>query len=146
MSESPMVPPTNQARLTWTGAHRFEASTAHGTAVIESGEGRQALSPMEAMLAALAGCMAIDVVDILVKMKKPVAAYAIDCQAWRREEAPRRFTRVRLTHRVSGPDVDELSVTRAVSLSQEKYCSAMASLHPAIVVENRIELTLTSIA
>jgi putative redox protein len=141
-----MVPPTNQARLTWSGGHQFEASTAHGTARLESGEDRQALSPMETMLAAVAGCMAIDVVDILVKMRKPVAAYAIDCQAWRREETPRRFTRIRLTHRVSGPDVDEPSVARAVSLSQERYCSAMASLHPDIKVENRIELTLTSIS
>ena len=138
--------PTNQARLIWTGGHHFDASTAHGTTAVESGDGRHALSPMETMLSAIAGCMAIDVVDILAKMRKSVAAYSIDCQAWRREERPRRLTRIVLTHRVSGPDVDEASVTRAVSLSQERYCSAMASLHPDIEVENRVEITLTSMA
>jgi putative redox protein len=141
-----MVPPTNQARLTWAGGHRFEASTAHGLARIESGEERRALSPMETMLAALAGCMAVDVVDILEKMRKPVSAYAIDCQAWRRAEAPRRFTRIVLEHRVSGADLDRATVERAVALSQEKYCSAMASLHPDIEVVNRVDLTLTSMA
>src|SRR5579864_4489213 len=95
------LPPTNQARLTWAGGHHFDATTAHGATAMESGDGRSALSPMETMLSAMAGCMAIDVVDILAKMRKSVSAYTIDCQAWRRDERPRRFTRVVLTHHVS---------------------------------------------
>ena len=54
---------------------------------------------MEAMLSAIAGCMAIDVVDILGKMRKTVSAYAVECEGWRRDELPRKFTRIRLTHR-----------------------------------------------
>ena len=139
-----MSDPTNHTRLDWEGGHRFEASTAHGRHALESGAERSALSPMEAMLSAVAGCMAIDVVDILGKMRKTLTAYSIECEGWRRDELPRRFTRIRLTHRVSGPDVDEASVRRAVDLSQQRYCSAMASLHPEIEVENRVELSLTA--
>lgn len=139
-----MSEPTNRSRLDWEGGHRFEASTAAGRHHLESGADRSALAPMEAMLSAIAGCMAIDVVDILAKMRRTVTAYSIDCEGWRRDERPRRFTRVRLTHHVSGSDVDEAAVARAVDLSQERYCSAMASLHPEIEVENRIELTLTA--
>lgn len=135
-----MEAPTNRAELTWQGAHQFEARTAHGHAHLESGGDRKALSPMETMLAAVAGCMAIDVVDILTKMRRPPTTYAIDCEGWRRDEAPRRFIRIRLTHRLTGPELDETSVRRAIDLSQERYCSAMASLHPEIEVENRIEL------
>ncbi len=130
------VTPTNATRLTWQGGHRFEAATDHGSIAIWSGEDRHSLSPMETMLSAIAGCMAIDVVDILDKMRKTVRAYAVECEGWRRDELPRKFTRIRLTHRVSGPDVDPGSVSRAVELSQTKYCSAMASLDPAIEVEN----------
>jgi uncharacterized OsmC-like protein len=91
---------------------------------------------MEAMLSAIAGCMAIDVVDILAKMRKAVREYTVECEGWRRDEVPRRFTRIRLTHRLCGPDLDDQSASRAVELSQTRYCSAMASLDPAIEVEN----------
>ncbi len=128
--------PTNATRLTWQGGHRFEAANDHGSILIWSGEDRGSLSPMEAMLSAMAGCMAIDVVDILGKMRKSVTSYEVACEGWRRDELPRRFTRIRLTHRISGPDLDAGSVSRAVDLSQTKYCSAMASLDPAIAVEN----------
>jgi putative redox protein len=85
--------------------------------------------------------MAIDVVEILSKMRRPPSSYSIDCEGWRAESPPRRFTRIRLLHRAAGPALDEGSVRRAVDLSQEKYCSAMASLDPAIVVENEIVLS-----
>jgi len=130
--------PTNATRLSWQGDHRFEAAGPQGAIAIASGADRQSLSPMEAMLSAVAGCMAVDVVDILAKMRKTVRAYTVECEGWRRDELPRKFTRIRLTHRVSGPDVDSGSVARAVELSQTKYCSAMASLDPAIEVENVI--------
>ncbi|HEX6350403.1 MAG TPA: OsmC family protein [Candidatus Dormibacteraeota bacterium] len=131
-------PPTNSAQLTWRGGHRFQAKGPSGAIEIASGDDRATLSPMEAMLSAVAACMAVDVVDILGKMRKTVRSYAVDCEGWRRDELPRKFTRIRLTHRVSGPDVDPGSVSRAVDLSQTKYCSAMASLDPAIEVENVI--------
>ena len=135
------APPSTTATLAWTGSgHKFDVATSHTQSGIESGTDRTALSPMEAMLTAVAGCMAVDVVDILTKMRKPPLSYSIDCQGWRAETRPRKFVRIRLTHKASGPDLDEPSVRRAVDLSREKYCSAMASLDPAIVVENEIVL------
>jgi putative redox protein len=131
-------PPTNSTQLSWRGGHRFEAKGPKGAIAIASGDDRSTLSPMEAMLSAVAGCMAVDVVDILAKMRKTVVSYTVECEGWRRDELPRKFTRIRLTHRVSGSDVDPGSVSRAVDLSQTKYCSAMASLDPAIEVENVI--------
>ena len=64
----------------------------------------------------------------------------VACEGWRRDELPRKFTRIRLTHRISGPGLDAGSVSRAVELSQTKYCSAMASLDPAIAVENVVAI------
>ena len=130
--------PTNSAQLSWLGGHRFEAKGPKAAIEIASGADRASLSPMEAMLSAVAGCMAVDVVDILAKMRKTVGSYTVECEGWRRDELPRKFTRIRLTHRVSGAGVDPGSVSRAVELSQTKYCSAMASLDPAIEVENVI--------
>lgn len=133
--------PNTTATLAWTGSgSTFSITTSNAQSHLASGTDRTALSPMEALLTAVAGCMAVDVVDILTKMRKPPLSYSIDCEGWRAETRPRRFVRIRLTHTASGPDLDEASVRRAVDLSQETYCSAMASLDPAIVVENEIVL------
>jgi putative redox protein len=136
------APPNTTGTVAWTGSgQKFDITTPRAQARLESGAERISLSPMEAMLAAVAGCMAIDVVEILSKMRRPPSSYSIDCEGWRAESQPRRFTRIRLIHRAAGPALDEGSVRRAVDLSQEKYCSAMASLDPAIVVENEIVLS-----
>ncbi len=135
------APGATTARIAWTGTGgAFEVETKRARMRLESGADRTALSPMEAMLAAVAGCMAVDVVDILAKMRRPPTSYSVDCEGWRAGFPPRRFTRIRLTHRAAGSDLDQESVRRAVALSQEKYCSAMASLDPGIEIDNRIIL------
>jgi putative redox protein len=136
------APPNTTGTVAWTeSGHQFDVTMPRAQTRLESGAERTSLSPMEAMLAAVASCMAVDVVDILTKMRRKPSSYSIDCAGWRAESHPRRFTRIRLTHRAAGPALDEGSVRRAVDLSQEKYCSAMASLDPAIVVENEIVLS-----
>lgn len=131
--------PHTEAALRWEGGRRFAATTAHGDLLIESGTERTSISPMEALLSAVAGCMAVDVVDILGTMREPIAGYSVRCEAWRAQTDPRRFVRIRLTHYCVGTSLDETKVRRAVDLSQSKYCSAMASLDPAMTIENVIQ-------
>ncbi len=88
--------------------------------------------PMDAVQAALAGCTGVDVVSILAKMRKTLKSLRIQVDATRREEQPRIYTRLHLTYHVDGPDLDPASVTRAVRLSQDKYCSVAAMLRPAV--------------
>lgn len=136
------APAATRAHLAWTGAgSSFDVRTEKAQIRLESGPGRTAISPMEAMLAALSGCMAVDVVEILTKMRQPPTSYSVECEGWRADSPPRRFTSIRLTHRVRGTGLAEASVRRAVALSQEKYCSAMSSLDPGIAVDNQIVLS-----
>ncbi|MDQ6774499.1 MAG: OsmC family protein [Candidatus Dormibacteraeota bacterium] len=124
--------------VSWSGAPmRFEATTDHASMRLEGGGERTAFSPMEALLGSVAGCMAIDVVDILAKMRSEVRSYAAEIEGWRAPDNPRRFLRIRLTHRLTGTMTQE-QAERAVELSRTRYCSAMASLDPALVVENAI--------
>jgi putative redox protein len=53
---------------------------------------------------------------------------------------PSPFTRVKLTFKVTGRNVERSKAEKAVSLSVEKYCSAIASLDPAIQVETAVEI------
>ena len=95
--------------------------------------------PTEALLAALGTCTAFDVVSILAKRRTPVESYRIELEGERAEEHPRRYTRIRVRHLVSGEGITPESLERAVSLSHEKYCSVAATLNSEIEYEAVLE-------
>jgi putative redox protein len=96
--------------------------------------------PMELVLLALAGCMAMDVISILRKKREPVEGYEVRASAQRREEHPRVFTEIHLEHVVTG-DVKEESLARAIELSDTKYCSVRGMLRPEtkVTTSHRVE-------
>lgn len=132
--------PDNTSRLSWLGGRGFELRTSRATARLESGADRVGLSPMEGLLSSVAGCMAMDVVDILARMRRTLTAYEIECAGWRRDRHPRAYTKLRFVHRIFGPDLDQASAERAVRLSADRYCSASASLNPSIEIDNVVEV------
>lgn len=83
---------------------------------------------MEAVLLAAASCSAMDVVDILEKMRQPLERLEVDVEADRAEEAPKVFTRMHLSFRARGDGVEEAALERAIRLSREKYCSVLLML------------------
>jgi len=86
-----------------------------------------ATSPMELLLLSLAGCTAVDVQTILVRMREPLESLAVEVEGERAEEHPKVFTRIRLTYRIGG-GVNRRKAERAVSLSMDRYCSVTAML------------------
>jgi putative redox protein len=133
-----------KAALTWQGAHRFEARSGSGHAIVTesvSKEGHQAASPMELFLVAIAGCTAIDVVAILEKMREPVAGLRVEIDGARAETHPKYFTAIEITYKLTGRGLNREKVERAVELSHSTYCSASASLRPDCVLTNRIEIS-----
>lgn len=97
--------------------------------------------PMQLLLASLGSCSGIDVINILRKSRVDFDAVDVEVEGDRREGTPSPFTRVRMTFRVTGRGVDRAKAEKAVSLSVEKYCSAVASLDPSIKVETAVEIT-----
>jgi putative redox protein len=97
-------------------------------------------SPMEATQGALAACTGMDVVSILEKMRKTLSAFRIEVEAVRSDEHPRIYTDLTLVYYLDGPDLDDASVTRAIELSQDKYCSVAAMLRPTVHIGRRIIL------
>ena len=92
--------------------------------------------PMQVMLASLGGCSGIDVINILKKLRVDFDAVEVGVEGDREAgKEPSPFTRVKLTFTVTGRGVEIAKVEKAVKLSVEKYCSAIASLNPAIVIE-----------
>ena len=95
------------------------------------GDSQAAVSPVQALAFALAGCMATDVVHILRKGRLPLQGLVTRLHAQRAAQEPRRLLRVELRFEVEG-DVPADKVERAIALSREKYCSVWHSLNPDI--------------
>ncbi|SUH01497.1 OsmC family protein [Salmonella enterica subsp. enterica] len=58
----------------------------------------------------------------------------------RREDAPRLFTHINLHFIVTGSDLKEAAVARAVDLSAEKYCSVALMLEKAVNITHSYEV------
>lgn len=125
-----MAGPITSAQLDWVRNLEFEARSGRTRLTIDS-KGQTGPSPIEALALALAGCMAVDVVDIVTKGRHPLTALTAHLTAERAPEPPRRFVRVVLHFIVSG-DVPATAVERALQLSRDKYCSVWQSLRQDI--------------
>ena len=93
----------------------------------EAGGEGLGVSPMEAVLGGLAGCMGIDMHMVLKPYQDKLERIEIETDGSRNEEPPKYFKAIALTIHVDG-DVPASRVWRAVKLSDEKYCSVANSL------------------
>jgi putative redox protein len=121
----------------WQGKRHFVAKGDSGHEVAmdakeEAGGENKGSRPMELLLMGLAGCTGIDVTMILEKMRQPLERLTIDVVGVRREEYPQAFTEIHVTYRMDGA-VEADKAWRAIQLSEEKYCSATASLNATVI-------------
>jgi len=101
-------------------------------------EGSDAASrPLEIFLMGLAGCSGVDVISMLRKMRADLRDFRMELEAPRADTHPKVFTRIDIVYHIYG-NVTEEQAERAVTLSQEKYCSASAMLKPIVPIEHRI--------
>lgn len=130
--------PTLEVELEWTGDLHF-AGRAGPRSIELDGDAERAPSPLSTLAASLAGCMAIDVVHILERMRTPPASLHLSLRATRAPEEPRRLVSVDLRCDIGG-DVPEKNVRRALELSRERYCSVWYSLRPDIELVTSFEV------
>ncbi len=122
------VPPPVKTSLVWNRELRFTGSTPQGYDIDFDSDGQWGCKPTEALLLSLAGCMAIDIVMILKKMRVRLAGFRMELTAERNPSPPQYFRAVEMVLHIAGRDVDPRKVDRAVALSQSTYCSVYNSL------------------
>jgi putative redox protein len=103
------------------------ATTSGHDVVIDNAAGDTGPRPTELVLAAIAGCTAMDVLDILDKKRQVVDRYSVEVSGTQREKAPNIFTDVTVVHVVEG-DVETEAVRRSIELSATKYCTVSAQV------------------
>jgi putative redox protein len=132
--------PTHKAvDLRHDGGMRFIASPSSGHPIaFDDRDSNQGGSPVETVLSALGSCSAMDVISIVTKKRQAVEAYEIHVTGSQRDEYPQVFTDIDVVHEVTGTNLSEAAIRRAIELSATKYCPVNAMISAgATVVHHR---------
>jgi putative redox protein len=114
-------------KLTFTGSAETKFEVPLG-AHPDVGGDNDGFRPLELMAVSLAGCTAMDVISILQKKRQEVSDFRVEVDADQAHEHPKVFSQAVIEYHVSGTDIDEKAVVRAIELSATRYCPAQAML------------------
>ncbi|HUR92784.1 MAG TPA: OsmC family protein [Gemmatimonadaceae bacterium] len=127
--------------VTWDGEQRFDAARPDRPSIKLDGSGGAGPSPVDGLLASLAACAGIDVVEILNKRRTPPESITVEVVGERVTTIPKRLKHVTLNFHITGTGIDRANAERAVDLAINKYCSVRSSLRDDVPVEWTLELT-----
>jgi len=128
-----------KAVVKWVDGVMFLGESGSGHSVVmdgapEQGGRNMGVRPMEMLLLGLGGCASYDVIAMLKKSRQQIVDCRAEIDAERVDAVPAVFSKIHIRFIVTGNDLKEKLVTRAVDLSAEKYCSASIMLGAAGVV------------
>jgi len=106
----------------------------------EHGGRNLGIRPMEMVLIGMGGCTAFDVALMLQKSRQNVKDIEVELDSDRADTVPAVFTHIRVHFVITGTDLSEKQVARAVALSAEKYCSASKMLEKSVEISHSHEI------
>lgn len=122
---------TMNVQATYSAGQSFNIATDTGHMVTLDGDHHSGASPMELLLASLAGCSGISIISILQKKQEDVTHYEIHVQGVRAEVHPKVFVEITVEHTITGHHVRPRSVERAIELAETRYCGVSIMLGKA---------------
>ena len=134
-----------KATVKWVDGAMFLGESSSGHSVVmegpeEAGGRNMGLRPMEMLLLGLGGCAAFDVVSILQKSRQNLVDCEVLIESERSEDIPKVFTRINMLFVVSGRNLKDVKVEKAVSLSADKYCSASEMLGKTAIITHEYKV------
>lgn len=124
----------HRIKCSWDGKMKFTASDEFDHKVsmdlaLEAGGDDQGFRPMPMVLVGLGGCMGVDVKMILEKMKQNITALELDIKGELDESTtPRIYKKISIVFSISGENLEQDKIERAIALAEEKYCNVSAML------------------
>ena len=120
--------------LTWEKDLVFTARI-RGNSIDFDADAKEGCIPTDSLLMSLPGCLAIDVVLFLKKMKAEIKSFDIETVGERNPVPPKYFKAVHMKIRIAGKGITPKKLDRAISLSREKYCSVYHSFRKDLDVK-----------
>lgn len=112
-------------------AENEDGVTVHLDSSPDSGGMNLGMRPMQMLLAAMGGCSAIDIIQILKKQRQVLRDLKITVQGEREKDAvPSLYKTVHAHYQFFG-ELDADKVEKAINLSIDKYCSVSQTLEKA---------------
>jgi len=122
-----------KAVVNWVEDEIFMGVSESGhTIVLDANNGKCAPSPLENVLISLGGCSSVDVVSILQKSRQNISSCKVEISANRVDTIPKLFSDIHLQFIISGENIADKHVKRAVELSADKYCSVALMLNKTV--------------
>lgn len=134
-----------QINITWVNNKHFRGRNSKGVEIpmdasLEHGGEDKGPAPMEILAMGMGGCTAMDVIELLKKMRQEVTHFEIAISIERASDHPKVFTKVILEYKIYGNNIDEKNVQRAIELSRDKYCSGIAMVRKTAEIETRYSI------
>ncbi len=134
-----------KTRVKWLDHMSFVGESDSGHSIVMDGPpefgGRNlGIRPMEMLLLGLGGCASFDVVSMLKKGKQDLINCEVEISAERAKTEPKVFTKIHLHFVLSGNNLSEKRINKAIELSAEKYCSASIMLGKTAEVTHDYEV------
>lgn len=133
------------AKVSWSKGMSFTGTANTGFNVplgadLSVGGENDGFRPLELMAVSLAGCTAMDVISILRKKQQQVTEFEVLVHADQRNDHPHVFTEAVITYLVSGTNLDEAALVRAIELSATRYCPAQTMLAGVFPIKLNYEI------
>ncbi len=132
-----MADSITNVEVNWQEDNLFLAENENGGQAYLGGEH---IRPMQMILASLAGCSGVDVVNILKKKRVNFSDLQIKVSGKRAETHPKVYTDIHVTYLIWGEDIKEKDVEQAIELSEEKYCSVSAMLKSSATIHSDYQI------
>ena len=134
-----------KARVKWVEGTMMVGESGSGHTLVmdgppEHGGRNLGIRPMEMLLLGMGGCTEFDVLLILRKARQQVTACVVELEAERAADDPRVFTRIHAHFIVTGHNLSERQVERAIGWSAQKYCSASIMLGATAEITHDFEI------
>lgn len=134
-----------KATVKWLDHMSFVGESGSGHSVVmdgppDDGGRNMGIRPMEMVLLGMGSCTAFDLVLILQRQRQAISDCQVDLVAERAAKVPKVFTKIHVHYIVSGKDLDENKVARAVKMTAEKYCSVSIMLSASVEISHDFEI------
>jgi putative redox protein len=131
--------------IVFKGGMRFDgvSGRAGKTVAIDftsEGEAIDGFTPLELLLASLAGCSGQVVVELLKRMGQEVKDLTVHAVGTKKEVHPKVLTSIDLDFEFRGGRIDGPSIDKALALSEERFCPVWAMIKAAAPIKATFRL------
>jgi putative redox protein len=135
-----------KASVRWAGNKQFIGIGENsGHAIVkdmakDKGGENTGMRMTELFLISIAGCTAVDMHNILTKMKVQLNRCEVYIEGAQKESYPKYFHRFHLKYLLSGEGLDRKKAEKAVALSMDKYCAVSQTVKGRADFDIKIEI------